>query len=222
MLFSHTSSVHTFFMRFPIDVVFLDRELEVLDVSPVVAPWRTAKRKGARWTLELAAGEAERLRIEPGVQLVIVERDDERRAHSPRAMVGQRAPQHIASGPKTCLELAEPPRAGRTDATGDRALSEAAQREVVVVLAEVDELDDHGSSRDLRAGETERELPGDHLDAPRLDPRRRAVSTDRQRGEHRPGGEQAPQRRIVGRAKRAAPGMIASASAPSQSSTSAP
>lgn len=74
MLFSHTSSVHTFFMRFPIDVVFLDRELKVIAVSAAVAPWKTAKGKGAKWTLELAAGEAARLGLEPGTRLVRVER----------------------------------------------------------------------------------------------------------------------------------------------------
>ena len=33
MLFPGTSSVHTHFMRFPIDVVFLDREYTVLKVT---------------------------------------------------------------------------------------------------------------------------------------------------------------------------------------------
>ena len=62
-------SVHTLFMRFPIDVVFLDRELSVLAVRPAVPPWRTAGTRGAKVTLELAAGEAARLGIEPGVKL---------------------------------------------------------------------------------------------------------------------------------------------------------
>jgi uncharacterized protein len=69
MLFSHTGSVHTFFMRFAIDVVFLDRELTVLSVQPNVGPWKTAKQNGAKWTLELAAGEAARVGIEPGMAL---------------------------------------------------------------------------------------------------------------------------------------------------------
>ena len=38
MLFPRTGSVHTMFMRFPIDVVFLDRELTVLSVKPGVPP----------------------------------------------------------------------------------------------------------------------------------------------------------------------------------------
>ena len=72
LLLSPSSSVHTMFMRFPIDVVFLDRGLKVVGVSAAVRPWRLAGRKGARHVLELGAGEAvargistgERLRLE--------------------------------------------------------------------------------------------------------------------------------------------------------------
>ena len=53
-------SIHTAFMRFPIDVVFLDRELKVLEVRASVPPWRLAARRGARAALELGAGEASR------------------------------------------------------------------------------------------------------------------------------------------------------------------
>ncbi len=70
MLFPRTGSVHTMFMRFPIDVVFLDRELCVLSVREAVPPWRAVKQRGATWTLELAAGEAARAGIEPGGVLV--------------------------------------------------------------------------------------------------------------------------------------------------------
>ena len=71
MLFSGTSSVHTLFMRFSIDVVFVARDGEVLEVREAVPPWRAVSRKGARWTLELAAGEAARVSIVPGARLVL-------------------------------------------------------------------------------------------------------------------------------------------------------
>ena len=58
MLFRPTGSVHTFFMRFPIDVVFCDRELVVLDVVRELRPWRAAARRGAKVIVELAAGAA--------------------------------------------------------------------------------------------------------------------------------------------------------------------
>ncbi|HEX6131429.1 MAG TPA: DUF192 domain-containing protein, partial [Actinomycetota bacterium] len=60
LLLRPAGSVHTAFMRFPIDVVFLDRELTVVDVVPALPPWRTAARRGAKAVLELAAGEASR------------------------------------------------------------------------------------------------------------------------------------------------------------------
>ncbi len=62
-------SIHTFFMRFPIDVVFLDRNGEVVAVAESVRPWRAATRFRARAVLELAAGEAARLKLRPGERL---------------------------------------------------------------------------------------------------------------------------------------------------------
>ena len=49
-------SIHTLFMRFPIDAVFLDRELHVVDVRERLRPWRAAWARGARIVLELPAG----------------------------------------------------------------------------------------------------------------------------------------------------------------------
>jgi uncharacterized membrane protein (UPF0127 family) len=59
ILLRPASSVHTWFMQFPIDVVFLDRELLVLRVVSGLRPWRAAGRRGAAAVLELAAGECE-------------------------------------------------------------------------------------------------------------------------------------------------------------------
>ncbi len=51
------NSIHTFFMRIPIDVVFLDRELEVVEVLPAMPPWRMSRVYfGAHSVLELPAG----------------------------------------------------------------------------------------------------------------------------------------------------------------------
>src|SRR2546423_13562077 len=60
ILLRPASSVHMFFMAFAIDVVWLDRDLQVLGVTPELRPWRTAGRRGARAAVELAAGECER------------------------------------------------------------------------------------------------------------------------------------------------------------------
>jgi uncharacterized membrane protein (UPF0127 family) len=65
-------SIHTWFMRFPIDAVFLSPELEVLAVRPAMPAWRVAAARGARAVLELAAGEAGRRGLEPGSKLRVV------------------------------------------------------------------------------------------------------------------------------------------------------
>ena len=66
LLLPRTSSVHTFFMAFRIDVVFLDRRLRVRSLARDVAPFRVVARLGRGSVLELAAGEARRVGIEPG------------------------------------------------------------------------------------------------------------------------------------------------------------
>jgi uncharacterized membrane protein (UPF0127 family) len=71
LLLRPAGSVHTAFMRFPIDVVFLDRELTVLEVVPALVPWRAAGRRGAKAALELAAGEAARRGVAAGDRLVL-------------------------------------------------------------------------------------------------------------------------------------------------------
>jgi uncharacterized protein len=69
LLLRPASSVHTFFMRFPIDVVFLDRALVVLGIADSVDPWRAASRRGAKAVLELPAGESSRRGLTVGDQL---------------------------------------------------------------------------------------------------------------------------------------------------------
>jgi uncharacterized protein len=65
------ASVHTCFMRFPIDVVFLDREHRVLRVAEAVRPWRLVGARGARAVVELPAGEAARRALRAGETLRI-------------------------------------------------------------------------------------------------------------------------------------------------------
>jgi uncharacterized membrane protein (UPF0127 family) len=76
LLLRPAGSVHTAFMRFPIDVVFLDRDSRVLKVAAELAPWRTAACRGARAVLELPAGEANRQGLRPGVSLAQVWRTE--------------------------------------------------------------------------------------------------------------------------------------------------
>lgn len=71
MLLRPAPAIHTCFMRFPIDAVFLDRELQVVGVSPELKPWRWARWTGARAVLELGAGEADRVGVQPGERLTL-------------------------------------------------------------------------------------------------------------------------------------------------------
>jgi uncharacterized membrane protein (UPF0127 family) len=68
-----TGTIHMFFMKFAIDAVFMTDDLRVVKVAHRLKPWRMARAGGARRILEIAAGEAERLGIEPGQQLRLEE-----------------------------------------------------------------------------------------------------------------------------------------------------
>jgi uncharacterized membrane protein (UPF0127 family) len=70
MLFPRTRSVHTHFMRFAVDVVFLDADNRIVSVASRLRPWRTAGLRCARSVLELRAGESERLGLAVGDLLV--------------------------------------------------------------------------------------------------------------------------------------------------------
>ena len=74
LLLSPCHSVHTWFMRFSIDVVFLDGEWTVLRVCRGVRPFRMA---GGGWrarrTLEVQSGWLSPDVIAPGVRVEVVE-----------------------------------------------------------------------------------------------------------------------------------------------------
>src|SRR5918992_3438747 len=56
LLIRPTSAIHTCFMRFPIDAVFLDRDLVVVKIVSNLRPWRVAARRGTKSVLEPAPG----------------------------------------------------------------------------------------------------------------------------------------------------------------------
>ena len=64
-------SVHTFFMKFPIDLVYLDRNRKVRKVRANVAPWRLSACLTAHSVLELPAGTIDRTGTQPGDQLIV-------------------------------------------------------------------------------------------------------------------------------------------------------
>jgi uncharacterized membrane protein (UPF0127 family) len=59
--------IHTFFMRFALDLVFLDSANQITRIISNVKPWRVAPPVfGARFVLELEAGAAALSRSNPG------------------------------------------------------------------------------------------------------------------------------------------------------------
>ena len=71
MLIDAAPSVHMFFMRFPIDVVFLDRDRKVVRVVRRLRPWRVAGARRAAAALELPAGAAAAAGVDEGDVLVL-------------------------------------------------------------------------------------------------------------------------------------------------------
>lgn len=69
LLLAPCTSVHTCWMWFAIDVVFLNAAGEVVRVVPRLGPWRFAWARGAHACLELPAGGAARAGLYAGVRL---------------------------------------------------------------------------------------------------------------------------------------------------------
>ena len=53
-----TGSIHMWFMRFPIDVVYADRDGRVLKLVHAIRPWRMSACRGAKVALELLTDHA--------------------------------------------------------------------------------------------------------------------------------------------------------------------
>jgi uncharacterized protein len=66
------NAVHMFFMKFPLDIVLLNEQNEVVELHHCLQPWKMTKPvKKAHSTLELPAGSAEKLGIRIGSILQI-------------------------------------------------------------------------------------------------------------------------------------------------------
>ena len=64
-------AVHTFFMTFALDLVYIDRKHRIRKVVRNVAPWRVSACLSARSIIELPAGTIDATGSEPGDQLEI-------------------------------------------------------------------------------------------------------------------------------------------------------
>jgi hypothetical protein len=64
-------SIHMFFMRMSLDIVFCDADLHVVRIVPSLSPWRIAACRRARYVLEIGPGEAARIGLREGMRLQV-------------------------------------------------------------------------------------------------------------------------------------------------------
>ncbi|MBS1820258.1 MAG: DUF192 domain-containing protein [Acidobacteria bacterium] len=72
MLIAPTSAIHTWFMRFAIDVAFLARDGRVMKIRSAVPPWRMIAAWRGYVVLEMAAGALERTGTRVGDRLELI------------------------------------------------------------------------------------------------------------------------------------------------------
>jgi uncharacterized membrane protein (UPF0127 family) len=66
LIFYSAESIHMFFMRFPIDIVFLDKSMRVIKIRSQLKPWRMASCFSSSVTIELPANKAKDTHTEVG------------------------------------------------------------------------------------------------------------------------------------------------------------
>jgi uncharacterized protein len=69
LLITPCSSVHTFGMNYNIDLVFLDKQWNIVKIVKSLKPWRMSLSNSAFMVLELAANSIEKLQLATGQQL---------------------------------------------------------------------------------------------------------------------------------------------------------
>jgi uncharacterized membrane protein (UPF0127 family) len=77
LLLDRCYGIHTFGMRFPLDVLFLDKDLRVMRAVTALPPFRTCVVKKAVYVLELPVGAIQHTRTEAGDQIQFRTADNE-------------------------------------------------------------------------------------------------------------------------------------------------
>jgi uncharacterized protein len=121
-------SIHTAFMRFPIDVVFIDSELVVMKIEENLRPFKTASCRGAREIVELPAGECERRGFEAGDRIAWAARNivnEIALQESPALQTERKGTVLVASGDQRFVKLSRFLLEGKGIAVGDQSVSAA-------------------------------------------------------------------------------------------------
>lgn len=73
LIIKPSKGVHMWFMRFPIDVVYVGEAERVIDVDEFLRPWRIGRpRPAARYVIEVPAGTISATGTRPGDQLEVI------------------------------------------------------------------------------------------------------------------------------------------------------
>jgi len=119
-------SIHTAFMRFPIDVVFIDSELVVMRIEENLRSFKTASCRGAREVVELPAGECERRGLQAGDRIAWASRNivnDIAMQESPALQTERQGTVLVASGDQRFVKLSRFLLEGKGIAVGDQSVS---------------------------------------------------------------------------------------------------
>lgn len=114
LLLTPCKAVHTVGMRFPIDVIFIDRDGRAVRIVPALAPWRIAISARAKAVIELAAGTAAASDIRIGDMLYLAPAPPPRRPTAAAAVKRDptrtpEAPLNSGAVPKTRAPIEEHP-----------------------------------------------------------------------------------------------------------------
>jgi uncharacterized membrane protein (UPF0127 family) len=71
LILAPCNSIHTFFMKFPIDVAFVDRDGTIRRARSAVPPWRVQAAFRASAVVELASGSLQRAETRAGDRLYV-------------------------------------------------------------------------------------------------------------------------------------------------------
>jgi uncharacterized membrane protein (UPF0127 family) len=72
MIIAPTNAIHTFFMKFAIDVLFVAKDGRVVKARGAVRPWRMSAAWRAHAVIELSAGTLQRTIVQVGDHVTVV------------------------------------------------------------------------------------------------------------------------------------------------------
>jgi uncharacterized membrane protein (UPF0127 family) len=76
MIIVPTNAIHTFFMKFAIDLLFVSKDGRIVKMTKALRPWRMAAAWRAYGVIEMSAGAVQGTGVELGDRLVIVRRHE--------------------------------------------------------------------------------------------------------------------------------------------------